>query len=276
MMWVACAITQLAALSGSTLSLRRVPRAALLVQPRAAAPQLGLAVSLPGFGGSGSSGSSGPSEETLEYYRLFGLGEDATYDEINSKYDDLEKRYEGDTKMIIKLQVAKDKIFDDKLRQRMSGALGSAVKDPYANLGMDKKPLITIPPFLQEYIELPTRATLVENAVVFFVIGMLPSLSKGWASSSVGLGFAVGLYKLYNRGVPETNEMSAEMRPPKVKPVALAAGLTILFGAIGATLSQVAYGLLRSILSPESVIGLCISFSFFLSATFFKVQDEYF
>lgn len=276
MMWVACAITQLAALSGPTLSLRRVPRAALLAQPRAAAPQLGLAVSLPGFGGGGSSGSSGPSEETLEYYRLFGLGEDATYDEINSKYDDLEKRYEGDTKMIIKLQVAKDKIFDDKLRQRMSGALGSAVKDPYANLGMDKKPLITIPPFLQEYIELPTRATLVENAVVFFVIGMLPSLSKGWASSSVGLGFAVGLYKLYNRGVPETNEMSAEMRPPKVKPVALAAGLTILFGAIGATLSQVAYGLLRSILSPESVIGLCISFSFFLSATFFKVQDEYF
>jgi len=259
------------ALSGSAMrpALRPALRPAFA---RFAAP---MAISLPGFGG-GSSGSdsSGPSEESLEYYRLFGLGEDATYDEINGKYDELAARYTDDPKMTIKLQIAKDKIFDDKLRQRMSGSLGAGVKDPYANIGVEKKPLITLPPFLDDIMELPTRSALIENALVFGVIGLLPAISKGWSSSSVGLGFAVGLYKLYNRGIPNTNDMGAEMRPPKVRPVALAAGITILAGAIGATLSQFVYGVLRRVLAAEAVIGFCISFSFFVSSTFFKVQDE--
>ena len=60
-----------------------------------------------------------------------------------------------------------------------------------------------------------------------------------------------------------------------MKPVALAAGITLLAGAIGATLSQFVYALFRAVLTAEAVIGLCISGSFFVSSTFFKVQDEY-
>merc|ERR1712070_1230041 len=57
------------------------------------------AISVPGFGS--GSGSTGPSEETLEKYRLLGLAEDATYDEINAAYDELAEKYEGNTKMTI-------------------------------------------------------------------------------------------------------------------------------------------------------------------------------
>ena len=49
-------------------------------------------------------------------------------------------------------------------------------------------------------MELPTRAYALKNAAVFGAIGLLPLLSASFASTSVSLGFAVGLYLLYNRG----------------------------------------------------------------------------
>lgn len=228
---------------------------------------------MPGFGGSGAR-DNGPSEEVIEKYRLLGVSEDATYDEVNAAYDSLAAKYEGDPKMTIKLQVAKDKIFDDKLRQRMSGALKSTVAESPYDRPDAPKPLIQLPPFLEEIMELPKRAELLRNAFIFGAIGCLPVLSTSWASSSVGIGFAASLFTLYNRGAPESNEMSAEMRPPKVRPLALAAGITVLGGALGATLSQLIFGSLR-FLAQESVIGLCTSFFFFLTATLFKVQDDY-
>jgi hypothetical protein len=168
-------------------------------------------------------------------------------------------------------------------------------------------------------MELPSRAELLRNAFIFGAIGCLPVLSTSWASSSVGIGFAASLFTLYNRGAPDTNEMSAEMRPPKVRlrtdpnmchpwavasasgkqalacesafathsvlmtlafadwqvrPLALAAGITVLAGALGATLSQLIFGSVR-FLAQESVIGLCTSFFFFLTASLFKVQDDW-
>ena len=209
------------ALSGAALMPGRIAQGPLpLVRIRCARPR---AVSLPGFG-SGAGGSSGPSEETLDKYRMLGLPEDATYDEINTAYDELAAKYEGDTKMTIKLQVAKDKILDDRLRQRMRGSLKGAVAESPFDRPEEKQPLIKIPVFLADVMELPTKEYLLKNAGVFGAIGMLAVLSASWAPTSVGLGFAVGLYLLYNRGVPPSNnDMDAEMRPPKVTttPVAL-------------------------------------------------------
>jgi len=229
---------------------------------------------MPGFGSSSGASDTGPSEEVQEYYRLFGISEDATYDDVNEAYDALLPRYEDNPKMKIKLEVAKDKIFDDKLRKRMSGAIKPKVAESPWDRPEPKKPLIKLPPFLDEIMELPTRAVLLKNSLIFGAIAMLPILSKSWASSAVGIGFAVSIYTLYNRGVPESsNEMAAEMRPPKAKPLILAAGITFLAGAIGGTLSQLLFGGVRFI-AQESVIALCTSVSFCISATLFKVQDE--
>ena len=55
----------------------------------------------------------------------------------------------------------------------------------------------------------------------------------------------------------------------------MATGFTVLAGMIGATLSQLLYKSVRTIFAQESVIGICTSLAFFVSASLFKVQDEY-
>lgn len=213
--------------------------------------------------------------EASECYRLLGLAEDASYNEIEAAFNELVTRSNSDPKRRIKLQIAKDKILEDRLRQRMSGTLrGTAPINPFERPEAPK-PLITIPPFLADVMELPSRDLLKKNAFVFGVISLLPFLARTWASTSVSLGFAVGLYSLYNRGLPDTTgQMGGEMRPPKVRPLVLASGITFIAGAIGATVSQLAYGLVRRLLAQEIFIALCTSLAFFTSATLFKVQDE--
>ena len=60
----------------------------------------------------------------------------------------------------------------------------------------------------------------------------------------------------------------------QVKPLLKTAGITLLMGAIGSTFSVLAFGVFR-FLPQELVISLCTSFFFFVSATFFKAQDDY-
>ena len=92
-----------------------------------------------------------------------GLDIDASYDEIEKAYADLIDTYSAEPKRKIKLQVAKDKILEDRLRQRLSGGMKgfSQVVDPFDR--KEEKPLITIPPALQGVMELPTQETLVKN-----------------------------------------------------------------------------------------------------------------
>lgn len=90
------------------------------------------------FGRSSRRSVEEPSEELVAAFRLLGISEDATYDQVESAYAELLERYKGQTKQTIKLQVAKDKILDYRLRQRMSGALrpdrkfGARPAEPWA------------------------------------------------------------------------------------------------------------------------------------------------
>eukprot|EP00966_Prymnesium_polylepis_P304047 7024481-Prymnesium_polylepis.1 len=189
------------------------PRAHLL---RPAEPR--MAFSMPGFGSQKSQEPEGPSEEVQGLFRMLGLPEDADYDEINAAYDALAAKYEGETKRLIKLAVAKDKILDYRLRQRMTGALKVSEVFGEDRYVAEKKPLVTLPPFLQGVMELPSKEELIKKAAGFACIGLLPALALSWASTSVSLGFAAALYLLYNRGAPDTgNDMEAAMRPPKVR-----------------------------------------------------------
>lgn len=218
---------------------------------------------------------SGPSEDTLAAYRLMGLDLDATYDEIEAAFNDLTAQYAGDAKRKIKLSVAKDKILDDRLRQRMSGGLQgfTGVKDPF-DVPEGPKPLIKIPRQLEGVMELPEKEVLLKNIGVFLVIGLLPLPNPGWVSASVSFGFAISLFLLYNRGVEMSGEMGAEMRQYKAKPLLLAVGITLLCAMISASLFQAIGGILLGFLSQEVLIGLGASFGFFTACTLFKVQDD--
>lgn len=196
-------------------------RAVLL---RAAEPC--MAFSLPSFGSGKAEEPVAMSEEVQGCFRMMGLAEDATYDEVEAAYEQLAAKYAGETKRLIKLQVAKDKILEERLRQRMSGSL--KVSDVFGEdrFVEQKKPLIVLPPFLDRVMELPSKAELTKNSIVFGCIGLLPILAISWASTSVSLGFAASLYLLYNRGAPDTgNDMDAAMRPPKVRPTRQASAL---------------------------------------------------
>jgi len=215
--------------------------------------------------------------EADEAYRMLGLGEDSTYDEIETAFNDLTAKYEGDMKRKIRLQVAKDEILDDRLRSSMRNLKAGTLNAPkgYRYERPDEpKPLITIPTWAEGFMELPSKDYALKNAGVFGVIGMLPLLSASFASTAISLGFAIALYLLYNRGV-EVSKEGAEYRQFKAKPLIKTAGITFLAGAVGGTLSQVIYGAVRAFLAQELVISLCTSFGFFVSSTLFKAQDEY-
>jgi len=234
-------------------------------------------VSLP-FGGGGGSASGEPSDEVQAAYRLMGLDLDAKYDDIEVAYEELLSAYADNQKMKIRLAVAKDKVLGHILNARLKGAsTAPKVFDPF-DRPSGPKPLITIPPFLQGVMELPDRELLVKNGAVFGLIGLLPLVTAAWASTSVGLGFAISLYLLYNRGVPDQGDMGADMRPPKPKPLIMAVGITLLSGSIGATVLSASAGIVCRLLkfvTQELLIGLGASFGFFIAATLFKVQDEY-
>ena len=52
-------------------------------------------------------------------FRLLGIAEDASYADISDAYDTLAEKYSGETKRLIKLQIAKDRILEDHLRRRL-------------------------------------------------------------------------------------------------------------------------------------------------------------
>jgi hypothetical protein len=62
-------------------------------------------------------------------YRIFGVTEDAPYEEVEMAYKELCEEHAGNDKYLIKLEMMKEKIFDDRLKARMSGALKSKIKD---------------------------------------------------------------------------------------------------------------------------------------------------
>jgi hypothetical protein len=243
---------------------------------------------MPSFGGGPKKSSyQGPSEEVQNAFRMIGVSEEATYDEITEAYSELCTKYKGETKRLIRLQAAKDIVLEDRLRQRMAGAYTSGISDGIGrnmdigdNRKAAKEPLIKLPPWAEQYMELPTKKLLGRNALLFGILSILPFiLGKKVAASSTMLGFGFSFFLLYNRGIPATtaniDEMQAQREVAK-GPVFRAAGLTIFFGLFGATLFQ--FLPLFSLLSAafeEATVTVGVLAGFFTSCTFFKVQDDY-
>ena len=82
---------------------------------------------------------------------------------------------------------------------------------------------------------------VIENALVFGFIGLLPILSGAFAPTSVMIMTGVSIYKLYNRGAGRgpSNDMEMYQKTFKMKPFALTVAACLLSMGIGALLSQV-------------------------------------
>jgi hypothetical protein len=248
------------------------------VQPRPAAVAAPQMLALPSFG-SGGKGYDGPSEETQNAFRMLGVSEDATYDEITESYEELCTKYKGETKRLIRLQAAKDIVLEDRLRQRMAGTFKSEISQFNMDIGDNRKVAKLslqdrLPNWMTDYVELPTKKLTLRNIVLFGFFSMLGVLSTTWVKGSIGLGFAFGFFLLYNRGLAADNTSIDEMqqqRTYKKGPVGKAILVNLILAAFGAILSQI---LPLAFLAEEAVVAVGLNLGFFTSATFFKVQDE--
>lgn len=135
-------------------------------------------------------------------YRVFGVTEDAPYEEVETAYKELCKEHEGDDKYLIKLEMMKEAIFDDRLKARMSGALKSKVVDsPFERkLIVKKDPWYSKIAWLAKIVKKPTKkyATQVSILMSCFIFAGIfaPQLS----STTMGFGFLSAMGFLYNRG----------------------------------------------------------------------------
>jgi hypothetical protein len=213
-------------------------------------------------------------------YRLLGIGEDAQWGEITGACADLATKYAGDSAKLAQVEAAKEQIQDFLLQQRLKGNLQStsAAAARSSREITPKGPRFVLPPALEKLgiLELPSRFYLLSNLGLFAVIGLMPTMSVGLASTSVAMGFPLGVVRLYNRGAPEKGEDESgySARPVKKRPVLLAVGITLLAGVLGGALGNVLGGAARRLAKQEVCICLGAAFGWFVSATFFKVQDE--
>jgi len=254
------------------------------MQPRQMAVAAPNMMALPSFGGGQKKNTyQGPSEEVQNAFRMLGVSEEATYDEITISYGELCTKYKGETKRLIRLQAAKDIVLEDRLRQRMAGAYNSGISDGIGrnmdigdNRKEEKEPLIKVPAWAENYMELPTKKLLLRNGVLFGCIALLSIVARNLAATACAMGFGFGFFLLYNRGIPATSSTSIDeaqtQRDVAKKPVFIAAGLTIFMGALGGTLAQI---LPLAFLLEEATVTVGLVAGFFTSATFFKVQDDY-
>jgi len=253
----------------------RHPQPVLGGLPRARAAHMSMSIPFGRRGG--YQGISVSPEQVQSSCRILGVMEDATTLELDRAYQNVLQKYPGDETKKAAAETAKEVIFRSRLEGRMSGKLqaskaasSSWIRD---NRPVEREPLIKIPAFLSGVMEFPTRSYLLQNLLLFGLLGLLSPFPE-FAPSLIALGFGCGLFRLYQRGAPEApaGDEFADMRPVKKRPFLLALGMTTLAGFLGALLSPIVSRLVG--LAPYRVVAACTAFMYFLSATYFKVQDE--
>ena len=76
--------------------------------------------------------------ERSQLHRELGIAEDATYEEINEATEKMIALADGDMKRKIQIEVAKDKILQIRLNERLSGLMSDIVtKDAQAQSGCE-------------------------------------------------------------------------------------------------------------------------------------------
>lgn len=169
----------------ASLAMRGGPLAARPRVGAAAAPLLCRPVSHARAALGAGAASAGGSSSNL--YRMFGISEDAAYDEIMAAYERLCTKFADDKKQLIKLEVSKDRILEDRLRRRMSGTLQSKVVESEwdrAQRTRKKKPLNEyLPAWMQQFIEIPDEEFAGSMATIFGLLTAMPLLVPTMAST---------------------------------------------------------------------------------------------
>lgn len=170
-------------------------------------------------------------------YRTLGVTEDATYDEITMRFEELAESYAGDASRMERVETAKDKILDTILRKRMEGSMQAIYEGKTAREDIKAPPPTPIWKILDEYRRKMFQRPSPKHALQVF--GLLGGLSfAGWlAPNTAGTTLLINTVSamgfMYNRGeadvVRDDFGQIGEIRPMKPKPMALTALITATF-----------------------------------------------
>lgn len=232
-----------------------------------------------GFGSRKKPASKGASSGGTNPYRALGVSEDATYDDIEAAVKRLSIKYADDRKKLMMLDVYKDKIFEDKLQQRMSGTLTPKIKEsPYERKPEPKKRFV-LPPWLQGIVKLPDWKYTKRTAIIMGIFVVLGFVTPTLAGSCMAMSFIAAAGFLYNRGLPEPVRDDyggyGEVRPVKHKVV----GKTIL---VNLGIAAVFFGLAQLYMiylplplwcPPDSFVNASVVIGLWMSCLFFMTQD---
>merc|ERR1719183_552655 len=215
-------------------------------------------------------------------YRIFGVNEEAPYEEVERAFKELVEENEGNEKYIMQLEMMKEDIFDQRLRARMSGALKSKVKEsPFdAKLQVKKDPWWTKVAFLKKLVVVPDQKHAIQVSCLmgaFIVAGIAaPQL----ASTTMGFGFLSSMGFVYTRGTPPIARDDAgnpgESRPANYGALGKAVGLCGIMAGAG---FMIANFLMASVALPRFIAGDVLVTTLFnvglwIAAMFFQVQDD--
>lgn len=227
-----------------------------------------------GKGVQGKKNASGPNP-----YRALGVGEDATYDDVENAVKRLSIKYADDRKMLMMLDVYRDKIFEDRLQQRMSGSLMPKIKEsPYERPIIPKKRFV-MPEWAQGIFKLPDRKYFRRTGLIMGIFIVLGFVTPTLAGSCMAMAFIAAAGFLYNRGLPDPvrDEYGAvgEVRPVKHrivgKTLLINLGVTAVFFGLGQL--YMLYLPLPLWCPPDAFVNLAVVVGLWFSCLFFMAQD---
>jgi len=225
-------------------------------------------------------------DDNINGYRELGLPEDATYDKVMDAFMALSETYSDDPERILTLELAKNKVLDERLKQRMSGNLAGAIASPF-----DERAKVRTSPFVlakrvvQRTIkpfEVPTKAhTMACVPLLSFMTTAMLIAPRVQMLGTILMTVNSGML-IYSRNTDPlaTDDYGqvGEIRPMKRKPMAL----TVVILAAAFFFRQFTYmkvffgGLsLTPLTSPKTVAPLMVGASLIFVTCFFKAHGVF-
>jgi hypothetical protein len=238
-------------------------------------------------------------EDGSNPYRALGVSETATFEEIQAAFEKLKIKYADDVKQLTKLEVLRDKIFDDKLRRRLQGKLQGIVRESPLEKRFRQQPWwktswigrqISEPGgLLYGIFKFPDMKYFRRTTIIMSILAVLGFAIPRFATSALPIACVTSMAFLYNRGQPEVRRDEfgniGEVRPID-RPAALKAiGLVLILGGIGFVFAYglvslmnlehaIATGLAPEWLQPAGIVSACVTLGMWFACTFFQVQPS--
>ncbi len=200
-------------------------------------------------------------------YEKLGVGETASFEEIQAAKNRLTQEYSNDVKTIEDIESAYDSIIMERLKLRQEGRIKVPDKIRFAERQRETPPtppplsLDNSPSWLQRFIDTPSSNDLLWPTGIFLVLALIAGFSNADSSSIsflLALGTLANLYFLNRK----------ENRFGRALLMTLA-GL-FLGTALGWGVAQLLQGANVSVDMGQSFIGITIFFIFWLSSSFLR------